>query len=49
MRFSMKLARGFTKCARTSEWWLYAMLLALVIGLAAYTAYVVYARMTAAA
>ena len=37
MRFSMKLARGFTKCARTSEWWLYAMLLAVLLGLAGYT------------
>ena len=38
MRFSMKLARTFTKCARTSEWWLYAMLLAIILGLAGYTA-----------
>ena len=37
MRFSMKLARGFTKCARTSEWWLYALLLAILLGLAGYT------------
>jgi hypothetical protein len=49
MRFSMKLARGFTKCARTSEWWLYAILLALLLGLAAYTAYAVYARLPVAA
>ena len=37
MRFSMKLARTFTKCARTSEWWLYALLLAILLGLAGYT------------
>ena len=37
MRFSMALARTFTKCARTSEWWLYAILLALVLGLLGYT------------
>ena len=37
MRFSMKRARGFTKCARTSEWWLYALLLAILLGLAGYT------------
>ena len=49
MRFSMKLARGFTKCARTSEWWLYAMLLALLLGLAAYTVFAVCARTCAAA
>ena len=41
MRFSMKRAREFTKCARTSEWWLYALLLALLAGLAAYTVFVV--------
>ena len=39
MRFSMKRARAFTKCARTSEWWLYALLLALLLGLAGYTAW----------
>ena len=39
MRFSMKLARTFTKCARTSEWWLYAILLAILLGLAGYTAW----------
>ena len=37
MRFSMKRARAFTKCARTSEWWLYAILLALLAGLIGYT------------
>ena len=37
MRFSMSLARTFTKCARTSEWWLYAILLAMALGLAGYT------------
>jgi len=37
MRFSMRLARTFTKCARTSEWWLYAILLAMALGLAGYT------------
>ena len=37
MRFSMKRARAFTKCARTSEWWLYAILLAILLGLAGYT------------
>ena len=42
MRFSMKRARGFTKCARTSEWWLYAILLAMALGLAGYTAVSVY-------
>ena len=41
MRFSMKRAREFTKCARTSEWWLYALLLAFLVGLAAYTVFVV--------
>ena len=41
MRFSMKRAREFTKCARTSEWWLYALLLAFLAGLAAYTVFVV--------
>ena len=49
MRFSMKRAREFTKCARTSEWWLYALLLALLLGLVAYTAYTFYARMPAPA
>ena len=39
MRFSMNRARGFTKCAKTSVWWLYALLLALILGLAAYTAW----------
>ena len=39
MRFSMKRARAFTKCARTSEWWLYAILLALLAGLLGYTAW----------
>ena len=38
MRFSMKLARTFTKCARTSEWWLYVLLLAMLLGLVGYTA-----------
>ena len=37
MHFSMSLARTFTKCARTSEWWLYAILLAIVLGLLGYT------------
>ena len=41
MRFSMKRAREFTKCAHTSEWWLYALLLAFLAGLAAYTVFVV--------
>ena len=48
MRFSMKLARGFTKCARTSEWWLYAMLLAILLGLAGYTAWTFRGRRCAA-
>ena len=39
MRFSMKRARAFTTCARTSEWWLYALLLALLLSLAGYTAW----------
>ena len=33
IRFSMKRARGFTKCARTSVWWLYVLLVLLVGGL----------------
>ncbi len=37
MRFSMKRARAFTKCARTSEWWLYAILLVMLVGLLGYT------------
>jgi hypothetical protein len=42
MRFSMKRARAFTKCARTSEWWLYVLLLAMLLGLAGYTAWTYY-------
>ena len=49
MRFSMKRAREFTKCARTSEWWLYAILLALLLGLLSYTAYAFYVRLPVAA
>ncbi|MBR2838944.1 MAG: hypothetical protein IKE55_09190 [Kiritimatiellae bacterium] len=49
MRFSMKRARAFTKCARTSEWWLYALLAAIVLGLLAYTAYMFWVRLPAAA
>lgn len=37
IRFSMKRARGFTKCAKTSVWWFYVLLTALVVGLAAWT------------
>ena len=48
MRFSMKLARGFTKCARTSEWWLYALLLLILLGLAGYTAWTFRGRFCAA-
>ena len=48
MRFSMKLARTFTKCARTSEWWLYAMLLAILLGLAGYTVWTFRCRRAAA-
>ena len=48
MRFSMKLARGFTKCARTSEWWLYALLLLILLGLAGYTVWTVRGRCCAA-
>ena len=48
MRFSMKLARGFTKCARTSEWWLYALLLLILLGLAGYTAWTFRGRCCAA-
>ena len=48
MRFSMKLARGFTKCARTSEWWLYALLLLILLGLAGYTVWTFRGRCCAA-
>ena len=44
MRFSMKRARGFTKCAKTSEWWLYVLLLAMLLGLVGYTAWSYYGR-----
>ena len=44
MRFSMKRARGFTKCAKTSEWWLYVLLLAMLLGLVGYTAWTYYGR-----
>ena len=49
MGFSMKRARAFTKCARTSEWWLYALLAAIVLGLLAYTAFVIWNRLPVAA
>ena len=49
MRFSMKRARGFTKCARTSEWWLYVLLAVILLGLIAYTAYQIYIRLPVAA
>lgn len=39
IRFSMARARGFTKCARTSDRWLYALLIALVVGLLGWTAW----------
>ena len=39
MRFSMKRARGFTKCAKRSLAWLYALLAAIAIGLAAWAAW----------
>ncbi len=39
MRFSMCLARTFTKCAPTSTVWLFALAAALVLGLAGYTAW----------
>ena len=45
----MKRARAFTKCARTSEWWLYALLAAIVLGLLAYTAFVIWNRLPVAA
>ena len=48
MRFSMKRARAFTKCARTSEWWLYALLLAILLGLAGYTVWTYRGRCAAA-
>ena len=44
MRFSMKRARGFTKCAKTSEWWLYVLLLAILLGLVGYTVWSYYGR-----
>ena len=44
MRFSMKRARGFTKCAKTSEWWLYVLLLAMLLGLVGYTVWSYYGR-----
>ena len=49
MRFSMKRARAFTKCARTSEWWLYALLLALLLGLVGYTVWAFHCRSRSAA
>lgn len=39
IRFSMKRARGFTKCAKTSDAALYALLLALVVALLGWTAW----------
>ena len=39
LRFSMARARGFTKCARTSDRWLYALLIVLVAGLLGWTAW----------
>ena len=39
IRFSMKRARGFTKCARTSDALLYAFLVAIVLGLLGWTAW----------
>ena len=39
IRFSMKRARGFTKCAKTSDAWLYALLVVLVVGLLGWTAW----------
>lgn len=39
MRFSMRLARTFTKCASTASWWLFALVFVLLAGLAGYTAW----------
>ena len=39
IRFSMKRARGFTKCAKTSDAWIYALLVALVLALVGWTAW----------
>ena len=39
IRFSMARARGFTKCAKTSDAALYALLLALVVALLGWTAW----------
>lgn len=39
IRFSMARARGFTKCAKARDGWLYALLAALVLGLLGWTAW----------
>ena len=39
IRFSMRRARGFTKCAKANDTWLYALLVALVLALAGWTAW----------
>ena len=39
MRFSMARARGFTRCAKSSGAWVYALLVALVLALLGWTAW----------
>jgi ABC-type multidrug transport system fused ATPase/permease subunit len=39
MRFSMALGRMFTKCARTSVWWLFVLAFVILASLATYTAW----------
>ncbi|MBO5751945.1 MAG: hypothetical protein J6R80_06040 [Kiritimatiellae bacterium] len=39
MRFSMALGRIFTKCARTSVWWLFVLAFVILASLATYTAW----------
>ena len=48
IRFSMKRARAFTKCAKTSDRLLYTFLVLLVIALLGYTAWSLHARRAAA-
>lgn len=43
IRFSMRRARGFTKCAKTSDAALYALLVALVLALLGWTAWGLFA------
>ncbi len=42
MRFSMARARGFTRCAKSSGAWVYALLVALVLALLGWTAWGIY-------